>query len=453
MNISSALIKQIIAYGDFETWSYLRKDYLAKEFHRVHDAISKHTEDFHKLPTFDDLKLGVRDNSTKEKLYAIENVEVEIEPSTLLQYLKNEYTQREILNELEDFIDDSLLFESAEESVDHLHSIVLNIEQRVELEKPQESMQRLPLWESDEELSKYVALGLNEEYDSEYKFAPDEYILIGGKRGSGKSLVCANIAVNMAKRKRSAIYFTIEMPSRAILMRACAIATGVPHNRIRNKSLSVQEWRKVASWWSNRYIGGEAYYEKYLVHNDFDQLHADLSTKCVFNQAEDIDVIYDPELTVSKIKAELDKRIKQHDVGIIIIDYVNQVKRFSAGHHRGIGGQYDWTEQIEVSKALKAMAQEYKTPIVSPYQIDASGEARFSKGLLDSCDAAFILIPHSKEDKAMTFENVKMRNSEEVSFTSEADWDTLKFGPKTVLSPEEREQVSHKVDEKIQDDL
>ena len=76
----------------------------------------------------------------------------------------------------------------------------------------------------------------------------------------------------------------------------------------------------------------------------------------------------------------------QMDVGVIIVDYINQVKRSNLPSR---AGQYDWTEQIEVSKALKTMAQEYDCTVFSPYQIDATGEARFAKGILDAADAAF----------------------------------------------------------------
>ena len=39
MNIASALIKQTIEGGDLETWSYIKKDYLPSEYHRVFDYI------------------------------------------------------------------------------------------------------------------------------------------------------------------------------------------------------------------------------------------------------------------------------------------------------------------------------------------------------------------------------------------------------------------------------
>ena len=83
------------------------------------------------------------------------------------------------------------------------------------------------------------------------------------------------------------------------------------------------------------------------------------------------------------------------DVGVIIVDYINQVKRSIMPSR---SGQYDWTEQIEVSKALKSMAQEFAPPVFSPYQTDASGEARFAKGILDAADAAYSLETWSQED-------------------------------------------------------
>jgi hypothetical protein len=99
--------------------------------------------------------------------------------------------------------------------------------------------------------------------------------------------------------------------------------------------------------------------------------------------------------------------------------------------NNGRMGQYDWTEQIEISKALKTYAQDYGVLMVSPYQIDATGEARFAKGILDAADAAFTIDAHNKEDNIVTFDCVKMRNADEVSFTSKMDWASLRIGPET----------------------
>ena len=449
MNIASAFIKQVLDARDFESWSSVRKHYLPSAYHRLFSEIDKHCEKFHELPTFEDLKFELRDGATKELLFAVDAVEVDADAYMLLQYLKNEYTQKEILNSLEDYVDHSISFEDAEESVAHLHQIVLDIEEKVELQEPQESMQRIPLFEPDEELGKYLPLGLNTDNDYEISFSPRDLILVGGRRGAGKSITCSNIANNVYESGKSAIYFTIEMDSRAILQRCCSIATEIPFSRLRAKNLNVTEWEKVASWWAARYQDSQERLAEYQEHRNFEQFHDKLKSTCELLPAQQLDIVYDPSLTISKIRSELDKKIKSKmDVGVVIVDYINQVKRSNMPSR---GGQYDWTEQIEVSKALKSMAQEYETPIFSPYQTDASGEARFAKGILDAADAAYSMEPHSQEDGCITFNCVKMRAAAMRSFTSTMDWETLKIGPESSLTPTEREANDQKTDEDIDD--
>ena len=363
MNIASALIKQVIALQDFETWSRLRKHYLPSEYDTLYKVIDSHCDKYHQVPTFDDLRYEIRDGATRDRLYAIESIEVEAEPLHLLEYLKNEYAQKEILGSLETYIDQSVAFEDADESLAHLHQIVLDVENKIDLKDPEENMQYIPLFDPDEEVSKYLPLGLNAEYDDKIKFSPRDLILVGGRRGAGKSITCANLANNVFNSGKSAIYFTIEMDSRQILQRCASIATGIPFSRLKLKNLSVTEWEKVAGWWANRFQHGDERLKEYKQHRDFEKFHRALTTTCELLPTQQLDVVYDPSLTISKIKAELDKKVKALNVGVVIVDYINQVKR-SALPSRG--GQYDWTEQIEVSKALKAMAQEFEVPIFSP---------------------------------------------------------------------------------------
>ena len=448
MNIASALIKQVLELQDFQTWSVAHKHYFSSEYHSLYKVIDKHCEEFHKVPTIEDLKFEIRDSATREKLYAVEAVEVDADPHMLLEYLKNEYTQKEILDSLEDYVENSVAFENASESVNHLHQIVLDVEDKVDLEDPQESMQRIELFEPEEDLAKYMKLGLNEEYDYEIQFSPRDLVMVGGRRGAGKSVICANIANNVYASGKSAMYFTIEMDSRSILQRCCSIATKIPFARLRTQNLSVIEWEQVAGWWAARYVDGQDRLKEYREHRDFDKLHTSLKNTCELLPTQQLDVVYDPALTLSKIRAELDKKVKPLGVGVIIVDYINQVKRSSLPSR---GGQYDWTEQIEVSKALKSMAQEYDCTVFSPYQTDASGEARFAKGILDAADAAYTLETWDHEDACITLNCVKMRSASMKSFTSEVDWDSLKIGPESALTPKEKEDSSHKTGEEIDD--
>ena len=438
----------MLVLQDFQTWSVTHKQYLPSEYHSLYKVIDKHCETFHKMPTIEDLKYEIRDSSTREKLFAVEAIEVDASPDMLLQYLKNEYTQKEILDSLEDYVENSVAFEDAQESVDHLHQIVMDVEDKVDLEDPQESMQRIELFEPEEDLAKYIRLGLNREYDHEIQFSPRDLIMVGGRRGAGKSVICANIANNVYESGKSAVYFTIEMDSRSILQRCWSIATEIPFARLRTQNLSILEWEKVATWWSNRYVNGQDRLNEYKEHRDFKRFHDTLKTSCELLPTQQLDIVYDAGLTLSKIRSDLDKKVKQMDVGVIIVDYINQVKRSSLPSR---GGQYDWTEQIEVSKALKSMAQEFEVPVFSPYQTDASGEARFAKGILDAADAAYSLETWDHEDACITLNCVKMRSASMKSFTSTVDWDTLKIGPDTALTPKEREDSSHKTGEDIDD--
>ena len=449
MNLASAYLKQVLDLQDHESWSATRKNYLPSAYHQLFKVIEKHCDNFTKLPTFEDLKFEIRDTATKELLFAIEAVEVEAEASMLLQYLKNEYTQKEILQSLEDYVDHSVSFESAEDSVDSLRQITIDIEDKVDLQDPQESMQRIPLFDPDEEMENRLSLGLNTVYDSEISFSPRDLILVGGRRGAGKSMTCANIANNVYESGKTAIYFTIEMEARSILQRCCSIATGIPHNKMQRRDLSMTEWETVARWWAKRYSNSEENLKEYLNNRDFDKFHDSLWKGCELLPTQQLDVIYDPNLTIAKIRSELDKKLpKGHNVGVVIVDYINQVKRSNMPSR---AGQYDWTEQIEVSKALKSMAQDKVAPIVSPYQTDASGEARFAKGLLDSADAAFTLDAYTKQDECITFNCVKMRNAAETSFTSTYFREYGRMGPETAQTPSEKADNDQKTGEDIDD--
>lgn len=437
MNISSALIKQCISLSDFETWSQIRKEYLPAEYHTLYDHIQKEYETQLEFPTFEALEYGIRHAPTKEKVAAIQSLEVDLRPELLLEYLKNEYTQKELFDSIDNYLEETILFSSAQESIDGLQQIVLDVTDKVDLEQPQDSMQKISLVPPPEELKRQLGLGLNSDYDSSFTFSPKDLILIGGKRGDGKSIACANIADNIYQSGRSAIYFTIEMDKLAILQRCCAIATGIPVRRLQKLELGNVEWEKVAKWQADRFDGGEERYVEYLEHRNYEQFHKKLTDNHELLVDKQLHIHYDAGLTLSKIRAELDKVLPNINTGVIIVDYINQVRR---SHYPNRNGQYDWTEQIEVSKALKTMAQEYGCTVVSPYQIDATGEARFAKGILDAADAAYTIDNHKKQGECISFNCTKMRSASQEGFTSTMDWDSLKIGPGSALTPEEAEQ-------------
>lgn len=420
MNLASALFKRILEEEDFDTWSSLRRHYLPSEYHVVYDIVDKQIDSYHKLPTIEELKLATRDGPTLDKIYAIEAVEVEAEPFLLLDYLKNEFTQKETLFQLHKYVQDSISFETAEETLDSLYDIISRIEDKVELRTTEDNLQKINLFESEDEIADYIPLGLNDDFDKKVRFKSTDYILMGGKRGSGKSITCSNLADTVYKRGKSVLFFTIEMPTREVLQRQCSIGSGVQHSKIKYRTLDNLEWMKVATWWADRYENGDTHLEVYKKHRDFDKFHAAIQKEPL--KPVQIDIIYDPVLTLPKLKAEIIKRIRKlGNVGLVIVDYVNQIKRTNSSEDK-----FDWKDQIVVSTALKTMAGELNVPFFSPYQIDASGEARFAKGILDSADAAFTL---EAGPDSIQFTCTKIRGDAKINFTSKAYWETLRIGP------------------------
>jgi replicative DNA helicase len=233
----------------------------------------------------------------------------------------------------------------------------------------------------------------------------------------------------------------MEMDSRSILQRMCALGARVPVGRLSTRNLTDVEWNRVAEWWASRFEEGQESLPKFYENRNFDEFHKALTRKRLTKDRQ-LDVVYDPVLSLSRIRKELESKLSQTDVGVIIVDYINQVKRSNVPSR---SGQYDWTEQIEVSKTLKSMAQEYEVPVFSPYQTDNSGEARFAKGILDAADAAFTIETWAPEDECITFNCTKMRSAKMEGFTSVMDWETLKIGPQSTMNPKDRAKIKDAV--------
>jgi len=245
LNIASALINKIIIEQDTETWGNLQQHYLPPDYQAVHRAINKHFEQYLALPTFDDLKLELRDQSLKEKIYAIESLEVDSNPYQLLEYLKNEYTQIEILDEMDDYIEKSAGMSTADENIESIEGIVINLRNKVETDTETISMQKINALETEEEIANYIPLGLNDEFDQRMRFTKTDLVLLGGRRGSGKSLTCANIALNQFNIGRSSLYFTIEMTKEQTFRRLAALGANIPLNRLNSRMLTKKEYQKL----------------------------------------------------------------------------------------------------------------------------------------------------------------------------------------------------------------
>jgi KaiC/GvpD/RAD55 family RecA-like ATPase len=336
---------------------------------------------------------------------------------------------------LDKFIDKLPVFDTAEIK-DNLANIVLTLDEKTLSTEGVYSMSDIFLFQRPDDFAKgRVYLGLNNSFDSELGgCARQELILIGGKRGSGKSITSSNIFVNQYEMGNTSAYFTIEMVARETLERNLAILANVNHQNIKQGKLSPTELLALVQARANMFVDAQHLVDEYCEHQDRFKFEQTLTKTKELKPDNQMIIIDDRALSLSSLDLHLGK-IKSRfgdKFTVAVVDYLNQIVVEG-------GSQFDWQPQIIVSKKLKELARKYDIVMVSPYQIDASGEARFAKGILDAADIALLMEAHDKETKAMTFSTTKIRGGRETEFTSSIDWDTLRIGAESITKPTPKE--------------
>jgi hypothetical protein len=385
---------------DLDAWSKLRKHYFSPPYDRIYDLVSQFYDKFNKLPTFAELQLVIRNEKDLNTIKALEFIDVpeDLDTDIILQALINEYAQKEVLEHIDNYID-NLPFKDATEDYTTFE---------------------------ESEILERVPLGINNDFDNHsLGLAPTEYILFGGHRGTGKSLICSNIACNQYLQNNSSLYFSIEMSGKEIFHRNLSILSDVPIRSIKSGNLNNDEKEKIARLRASMTEdGGLDLLDEFYRTNDFYNFERKLLERPL-RKDKQIITIHNPRLTLSNIDATIAKfKAKFNDgLKIVMIDYLNQIEHVDS---------YKWDVQVLISKKLKELASKYNIVISSPYQSHKdTGEARFAKGILDSADWAFTIKPYKKgrdaDIDAMEFICQKARGEQERNFVSGINWNTLRL--------------------------
>ena len=448
MDTSAVVLNKLLTERNLDIWAKLKLVFLDPAYSSLYSVVNKYYEKYSAIPSFDDLELTLREGPASKTLATLRLTEVpDVSAEVALDALIDQYTQNETVKLLDKFVDKLPLYDT-NEIKENLATIALTIEEKTHTSEKVFTMADMMMFSHPEDLEKErVYLGLNNGFDSVLGgVARQELILIGGKRGSGKSIASSNLFVNQYESGNSSIYFSIEMTAKETMERNLSILANVNLQNLKQHKLTDDELLRVVKARAEMFVDSGDLVSEFLRHRDRYKFEETLVRNCVLKPDNQMIIVDDRDLTLSSIDLHIGKaKAKFGDkLKLVVVDYLNQI---------AIEGTdiYDWKPQIEVSKKLKNLARKYEIVMVSPYQIDANGEARFAKGILDAADIALTMEAHDKETNAISFATTKIRGGKEMAFTCPIDWDTLRISPQSVDKPQAKEPIK-KAGKKSQDD-
>lgn len=438
MDCSAIVLNKLLTERNLDIWSKLKLAFLDPAFSSLYSAISKYYDNYNAIPSFDELELTLREGPALRTLATLKLAEnPDISAEVAVNALIDQYTQNEAIKLLDRFIDKLPVYDS-QEIKDNLSNIVLALEDKTLSTEGVYNMADILLFKNPDEIARdRVHLGFNNSFDAALSgVARQELILIGGKRGSGKSICSSNILVNQYESGNTSVIFTIEMTAKEVLERNLSILANVNHQSIKQNRLTDSDLLALVRARAEMFQDSANLVEEFVRTRDKYKFESRLVREKSLKPDNQMIIIDDRALTITSLDLHLGKlKAKFGDkLTVCVVDYLNQIVIEGTN-------QYDWQPQVEVSKKLKNLARKYDLVMVSPYQIDASGEARFAKGILDAADIALVMEAHEKEKGALTFSTTKIRGAPEMSFTSPINWDSLRISPQSIEAPEKKETV------------
>jgi replicative DNA helicase len=171
-------------------------------------------------------------------------------------------------------------------------------------------------------------------------FNPGDLIILAARPSMGKTALAMNIAENASiSGKRAVVVFSMEQPREQLVERMLSSLGHIDHDLIRTGKLEGDDWRRLTSAVS-------------LL--DENPLHIDDGSS----------------LTIHALCAKARRMKRQHDIGLVIVDYLQLMR----------GEGYNRTDEIgRISMGLKALAKELHVPVVALSQLNRSSANRENK--------------------------------------------------------------------------
>jgi len=171
---------------------------------------------------------------------------------------------------------------------------------------------------------------------------PSDLVIVAGRPSMGKTALAMNFAENAAiKHKLPVAIFSMEMPGEQLALRMMSSLGYIDQHKIRTGRLEDDDWPRLTSAVSI------------------------LDSAPLF-------IDDTPALSPVELRARARRLKREHDIGMIIIDYLQLMQIPGTRENRT-------TEISEISRNLKALAKELNVPVVALSQLNRSLEQRTDK--------------------------------------------------------------------------
>lgn len=441
MNVEGSVLYLVLASENreeaLECYGKLKSQYFAgtsvlpiyKNIRRFYDTNGS-------VPTFKELLFSATARGTAElsQIAALESQQhPEVDIHFAVDVLLNAYAQKEALSSINSLLD-GIRELPGQEIVEAFSHMALELDGKLDNSEEVFTAKDLRSFKTEDDIAKnYLPVGLSNRMDATGGLMRQGLYLFGGRRGSGKSIVAANISVNARESGLVSPFFTIEMSAQETDDRMMAMRAGVSYQSLIGKGepLSNEDNLRVAAAKAEDFEGGTDLLDSWPDKDKFKGIEFE-DALLKLPERQDIGkivIIDNKELTLTAIDSQLAKLSAEYGdrLGPVVVDYVNQVVYDTSDPN----SMYDWKTQIHLAKQLKVLARKYNIPMVSPYQTDAEGEARLSKGLLDAVDGAWA-IKREPDSDVMELVCQKLRGAEEFDMRIRMSTKTLVVDPTEV---------------------
>ncbi len=177
---------------------------------------------------------------------------------------------------------------------------------------------------------------------------PSDMIVVAARPSMGKTTFAMNLVENaLMATDKAVVVFSLEMPAEQLMMRSLSSLGRINQGKVRTGKLEEDDWPRLSS-------AVERLKDKKLFIDDT------------------------AGISPQEMRSRLRRIVREHgDLALIMVDYLQlmQIPGFSEGRTNEIS---------EISRSLKAMAKEFKVPVIALSQLNRSLEQRPNKRPVNS---------------------------------------------------------------------